>query len=75
MNSLFATWRHPTDIDLDAGLDAAELLTRARAQLAEIPELVPALRLIEVALAEVSAWFDRRDTAALTSAAVSAGPG
>ena len=64
MNNLFATWRHPADIDLDTGLDAAEFLIRARDQLVEIPELVGALRLVDVALAEVSAWFERRDSAA-----------
>lgn len=61
MNKLFATWHHPADVDLDAGLDAADLLTRARDQLREIPELVDALDLVDVALAEISDWFDDRD--------------
>ena len=61
MNNLFATWHHPVDVDLDAGLDAADHLANARLQLLEIPELAGALRLVEVALAEVSAWFDDRD--------------
>lgn len=74
MNNLFATWRHPADVDLDAGLDAADLLAQARDQLLEIPELVDALRLVEVALAEVSAWFDRRDGSPLISAVASRGP-
>jgi hypothetical protein len=73
MNKLFATWRHPADIDLDAGLDAADLLAQARDQLLEIPELVDALRLVNVALAEVSAWFERRDDA-LISAVVGRAP-
>jgi hypothetical protein len=73
MNKLFATWRHPADIDLDAGLDAADLLAKARDQLLEIPELVDALRLVNVALAEVSAWFERRDDA-LISAVVGRAP-
>ena len=60
MNNLFATWRHPADADLDAGLDAADHLANARLQLLQIPELAGALRLVEVALAEVSAWFDDR---------------
>jgi hypothetical protein len=62
MNKLFATWHHPADIDLDAGLDAAELLSLARQQLVGIPELTAALRLVDVALAEVAAWFDHRGT-------------
>jgi hypothetical protein len=61
MNNLFATWRHPVDIDLDCGLDAAELLSRARDQLVDIPALEGARRLVDAALAEVSAWFDQRD--------------
>jgi hypothetical protein len=61
MNHLFATWHHPADVDLDAGLDAADHLANARLQLQEIPELAGALRLVEVALTEVSAWFDDRD--------------
>ena len=61
MNNLFATWHHPVDVDLDAGLDAADHLANARLQLLEIPELAGALRLVDVALAEVSAWFDDRD--------------
>lgn len=60
MNELFATWRHPVDVDLDAGLDAADLLARAHRQLREIPELADALHLVDVALAEVSDWFDLR---------------
>lgn len=65
VNNLFATWRHPDDIDLDAGLDTAELLARARDLLAEIPELADTLDLVDVALAEVSGWFDQRDEAAI----------
>ena len=61
MNRLFATWHHPADVDLDAGLDAADHLANARLQLREIPELAGALRLVDIALAEVSAWFDDRD--------------
>ena len=61
MNNLFATWHHPVDVDLDAGLDAADHLANARLQLLGIPELAGALRLVDVALAEVSAWFDHRD--------------
>jgi hypothetical protein len=61
MNNLFATWRHAADIDLDCGLDAAELLSRARRQLVEVPALAGALRLVDAALADVSAWFDQRD--------------
>jgi hypothetical protein len=68
MNNLFAAWRHPADIDLDAGLNAADLMAQARDQLVEIPELVDALRLVDVALGEVSAWFDQRDSAPLISA-------
>ena len=71
MNNLFATWRHPVDIDLDAGLDAADLLARARDHLVDIPELADALHLVDVALAEVSDWFDCRDDAPLISAASS----
>ncbi|MEW6477111.1 MAG: hypothetical protein AB1679_33060 [Actinomycetota bacterium] len=73
MNKLFATWHHPADIDLDAGLDAAELLTRARDLLAEIPELADTLDLVDVALSEVSGWFDRRDSTPLISAVVKGG--
>lgn len=61
MNSLFATWRHTVDVDLDAGLDAADLLSRARDQLVAVSELENALRLVDLALADVSAWFDQRD--------------
>lgn len=74
MNKLFATWRHPDDIDLDAGLDAAELLARARGLLAEIPELADTLDLVDVALSEVSGWFDQRDRAPLIAAVVSRVP-
>ena len=75
MNNLVATWRHTADIDLDAGLDAADLLSLARARLVEIPDLVGALRLVDVALAEVGAWFDRRDSLAAVSAVGSPAPG
>jgi hypothetical protein len=68
MNKLVATWHHPIDIDLDAGLDAAELLSRARELLTEIPELADTLDLVDVALAEVSGWFDGRDSDAVISA-------
>ena len=67
MNNLFATWRHPADVDLDAGLDAAELLTQARDQRIEIPELADALRLVNVALTEIAAWFDHRDSAPINA--------
>lgn len=70
MNKLFATWHHPADLDLDAGLDAAELLSRARDLLAEIPELADTLDLVDVALGEVAGWFDQRDDAPLVSAVV-----
>ena len=65
MNKLFATWQHPADIDLDAGLDAAELLARASRQLAAIPELSDALHLVDVALFEVSDWFEHRGASAV----------
>lgn len=68
MNKLFATWHHPADLDLDAGLDAADLLALACHRLADIPELTYALQHVGIALAEVSAWFDRRDSASLVSA-------
>ena len=74
MNNLFATWRHPVDIDLDAGLDAAELLARARDLLAEIPELADTMDLVDVALSEVTGWFDQRDDAPLIAAVVSRAP-
>ncbi len=61
MNKLVATWHHQVDIDLDHGLDAAELLSRARDQLVDVPELVGARRLVEAALVEVAAWLDRRE--------------
>lgn len=70
MNKLFATWRHPVDIDLDAGLDAAELLARARDLLVEIPELGDTVDLVDVVLSEVTGWFDQRDRAPLISAVV-----
>ena len=59
MNNLRATWHHPADVDLAAQpFDVVELLSQAHDRLAEIPELEGALRLVHVALDEVSAWFD-----------------
>ena len=60
MNKLFATWRTGPDADLAAGtgLDAAELLSKAHAQLAAVPELSHAAHLVEIALDDVLAWFD-----------------
>jgi hypothetical protein len=59
MNNLVASWHHPADVDL-AGqqFDVVELLSRAHDHLVEIPELEGALRLVHVALGEVTAWFD-----------------
>lgn len=62
MSKLIATWHHPALIDLDAGLDAAELLSLVRDRLVGVPELVDASRLVDAALREVAAWFDRRDS-------------
>ena len=60
MNKLFATWRSADDVDLTAGeeLDVAELLTRAHAHLATVPELSHAAHLVEIAIDDVLAWFD-----------------
>lgn len=74
MNNLFATWHHPADIDLDAGLNAADLLALACHRLADIPELAEPLQHMGVALAEVSAWFDARDSSPLISAVASRVP-
>ena len=60
MNKLFATWRVPDALDVTEcdGLDVAELLSRAHAGLAGIPELSHAAHLVEIALNDVLAWFD-----------------
>jgi hypothetical protein len=58
MNNLVATWRQPAAIDLPDDADVCELLARAHDRLAEIPGLVGALRLVDVALEEVLTWFD-----------------
>jgi hypothetical protein len=58
MNNLVATWRQPAVIDVRDEADVCELLARVHDRLAEIPELVRALRLVDVALDEVLTWFD-----------------
>jgi hypothetical protein len=59
MNNLVATWRRPADVDLGGDADVCELLARVHERLAEVPELVGARRLVDVALEEVLAWLDR----------------
>ena len=58
MNNLVATWRPPVEIEHADESDLCELLARVHDRLAEIPELVAARRLVEVALDEVLTWFD-----------------
>ena len=57
MNDLFATWQHRAEADVAPALDPAECLVLARDRLVEIPELKDALRLVDLAIGEVSAWF------------------
>lgn len=56
MSNLVAKWHHPAEVGR-AELDPVELLSWARDGLIEIPELKDALRLVDLALGEVSAWF------------------
>lgn len=58
MNKLFATWHTPDGRTLEPELDTADLLALACHRLAEIPELDDALRLVDIALAKVTAWFE-----------------
>src|SRR5688572_31289546 len=57
MNKLIATWHTPDDA-AEPELDTADLLALACHRLAEIPELDDALRLVDIALAKVTAWFE-----------------
>ena len=57
MNKLIATW-HTDNRALEPELDTADLLALACHRLAEIPELDDALRLVDIALAKVTAWFE-----------------
>ena len=58
MNNLCATWHNPADVDLGDEFepDVVELLSRARDHMEGIGELGDALRLVEVAFGQVSAW-------------------
>ena len=58
MNKLVATWHTPDDRAFEPDLDTADLLALACHRLAEIPELDDALRLVDIALAKVTAWFE-----------------
>jgi hypothetical protein len=58
MNKLVATWGRPVEIELADDADVCELLARVHDRLSGIPELVGALRLVDVALEEVLTWFD-----------------
>jgi hypothetical protein len=58
MNNLVATWRQPVEIEFADESDLCELLVRVHDGLAEVPELVGARRLVEVALEQVLTWFD-----------------
>lgn len=55
MAKLIATWR-PAGIDLRNEADPVTLLARARAALAGIPELEPAVHLVDEVLDEIEAW-------------------
>ena len=58
MNNLVATWGRPAEIQLADEADVCDLLARVHDRLAGIPELVGALRLVDLALEEVLTWFD-----------------
>lgn len=58
MNKLVAIWHTPDDRAVEPELDTADLLALACHRLAEIPELDDALRLVDIALAKVTAWFE-----------------
>jgi hypothetical protein len=68
MNNLVAAWHQPAEVDLTGQqFDVVELLSRAHDLLVDVPELKTALRLVHVALDEVSAWFDGASSTHLVS--------